>query len=200
LTRFSELLSFAGRILATGRGLFPRSMADIIEQSLAKDGIVLTAKQRQTLTNLIGDFNNATRIEKEKLAEVEAGDISDQKLNEYQEAQKQLGFANVKLMQFLNARKPTYWNEVISSGGSRGLLNLSTVVLSLVSNVENLIYTSWDPFGMTVRKVRNDFGSGIAGNTLSFRNWRLAYSLSRRNSWDEMNMMAKYGNLGFVYR
>jgi 2-polyprenyl-3-methyl-5-hydroxy-6-metoxy-1,4-benzoquinol methylase len=196
LTRFSELLSFAGRILATGRGLFPRSMADIIEQSLAKDGIVLTAKQRQTLNNLIGDFNNATRIEKEKLAEVEAGDISDQKLNEYQEAQKQLGFANVKLMQFLNARKPTYWNEVISSGGSRGLLNLSTVVLSLVSNVENLIYTSWDPFGMTVRKVRNDFGSGIAGNTLSFRNWRLAYSLSRRNSWNEMNMMAKYGNLG----
>ena len=196
LTRYSQLLSFAGRILATGRGLFPKSMTDIIEQSLAKDGVVLTAKQRATLENLVDDFDKFTRAEKEKLAEIENGDISDQMFAQYQAAQKDLGMANVRLMQFLNARKPTYWNEVISSGGSRGLLNLSTVVLSLVSNVENLIYTSWDPFGTGVRKIRNAYGDGIVGNTLSFRNWRLAYSLSRRNSLNEMNMAAKYGNLG----
>jgi SAM-dependent methyltransferase len=198
LLRYSNLLSFAGRILATGRNLFPKSMASLIEQSLAKEGIVLTQKQKETLASLVADFNTATATEKQAQTELNNGDLSDQAFQAYQAAQKNLGLANVRLMQFLNNRKPTYWNEVLTSGGSRGLLNLSTVVLSITSNIENLLYSSYDPNGIAIRKLRDSFKDGIAGNTLSFNNWRLAYSLSRRNSLNEMNLMAKYGALGSV--
>jgi hypothetical protein len=198
LLRYSNLLSFAGRILATGRNLFPKSMASLIEQSLAKEGIVLTQKQKETLAGLVADFNTATATEKQAQTELNNGDLSDQAFQAYQAAQKNLGLANVRLMQFLNNRKPTYWNEVLTSGGSRGLLNLSTVVLSITSNIENLLYSSYDPNGIAIRKLRDSFKDGIAGNTLSFNNWRLAYSLSRRNSLNEMNLMAKYGALGSV--
>lgn len=194
LESFKELASRAGRILNMARGILKKDLGDIIQLGFEKQGIVLTEKQKQTLNNLIEDFQQAKQRETEALQSIEDGNISDQDIEAYKAAQKEVGIANIYLSKFINDRMPTFWNERITSLGSRSLLNLSTVVLSAVSNVENNLVSSGLPF-KAVMGIRDSFGKGIKGNTLSIDNWRMARKLSKKDAATEMSMLAKYGNV-----
>ena len=194
LESFRQIASRAGRILNMARGLMKKDLNLTIEKSLERQGIILTEKQKETLKRLTTDVAAATERVDAARAELEQGNISDDYFKEYQDAQKALGEANIFLADFLNKRLPTFWNERISSLGSRALLNLSTVMLSAVSNVENALVSSGLPTKAIIG-MRDAFGKGIKGNTLSIQNYKLAFSLSRKDSWTDMTLLAKYGNL-----
>jgi hypothetical protein len=76
---------------------------------------------------------------------------------------------------------PTFWYDRITSGGSRALLNFTTVVLSFGANVETNILTT-NPINKSLQMLRDKMGSGVKGTTLSFSNWRLARQLTKAKS------------------
>ena len=194
LESFKEIASRAGRILNMARGILKKELGDIINANFEKEGILLTEAQKQTLNRLVSDFNAAKERETQALASIEEGNISDADFDEYNAAKKEVGIANVYLSQFINNRLPTFWNEKITSLGSRDLLNLSTVMLSVVSNVENALVSSGLP-AKAIMGLRDSFGGDMKGNTFSIGNWRAAYRLSKADSVMEMKMLAKYGNI-----
>jgi hypothetical protein len=190
---FSQLSSMAGRILNMARFIFEKQLVDMIADSLSKNGIVLTTAQTKALENLANDFKqaNAKVQENKKLLEE---DWSDEAFNKYWASEKELGLANVRLMQFLDARKPNFWNDRLTSGGARGLLNFGTTVLSFTSNVENNLYST-NPINRGIQKLTDKAFGGIGGTTLSFKNWKLARELTKKQSSFEMSQVRKYGNM-----
>ena len=190
---FSQLSSMAGRILNMARFIFERQLGEMISDSLKKNGIVLTAAQEKELENLIGDFNLANQQVKENQKALEQ-DFSDDAFNKLWASEKELGFANTRLFQFLDARKPNFWNDRITSGGSRGLLNFGTTVLSFTANIENNLYST-NAITRGIQKLRDNMGNGITGNTLSMKNWRLARQLTKKKSSFAMSQAFKYGNV-----
>jgi len=190
---FSQLSSMAGRILNMARFIFEKQLVDMIADSLSKNGIVLTTAQTKALENLANDFKqaNAKVQENKKLLEE---DWSDEAFNKYWASEKELGLANVRLMQFLDARKPNFWNDRLTSGGARGLLNFGTTVLSFTSNVENNLYST-NPINRGIQKLTDKAFGGIGGTTLSNKNWKLARELTKKQSSFEMSQARKYGNM-----
>jgi len=190
---FSQLSSMAGRILNMARFIFEKQLNEMIADSLRKNGIVLTAAQEKELQNLVGDFNLANQQVKENQKALEE-DFSDEAFNKFWGSEKELGLANTRLFKFLDARKPNFWNDRITSGGARGLLNFGTTVLSFTANVENNLYST-NPVTKGIQKLRDNWGNGIKGNTLSFANWRMARELTKRQSNFAMEQAFKYGNV-----
>jgi hypothetical protein len=190
---FSELMSMSGRLLQMARFLFKQNLVEAIDQSLNKNNIVLTDKQKETLKRLTADYQAAQEQHKTALEKLN-GDFSDAAYKTYFNSQKALGNAAVSLNGFLNDRKPTFWNDKITSGGSRALLGIPTVVLSFVANIENLFYST-NPAARGLQNVRDMLFSGnqLKGNTMSIKNWWLAYKLSTPKSFYDVGMAAKYG-------
>ena len=190
---FSQLSSMAGRILNMARFIFEKQLVDMIADSLSKNGIVLTTAQTRTLENLANDFKQANaKVQENKKALEE--DWSDEAFNTYWASEKELGLANVRLMQFLDARKPNFWNDRLTSGGARGLLNFGTTVLSFTSNIENNLYST-NPINRGIQKLADKAYGGIQGTTLSRENWKLARELTKKQSNFEMSQAFKYGNM-----
>lgn len=189
---FSGLMSMSGRLLQMARGLFKKTMADVINTSLEKNGIVLTQKQKETLARLISDYNAAQETYV-KATEALSKDFSDSVFRDYFQSQKNLGLANISLSKFINDRKPTFWNDIVTSGGSRALLGIPTVTLSFLANVENTTYST-NIVTRGIQKLRDSLG-GIQSTTLSPKNWFLAFQLTRKKSaFDVMNVV-KHGNI-----
>jgi hypothetical protein len=179
-SRFAELSSIAGRLLAMARGLTQKSLPDMIAANLEKSGIVLTEKQKAVLAQYTEEFNKTNQEYQDRMKELEE-DFGDAAFNAMWAAEKKLGYANVNLAQFLNDRMPTFWYDRITSGGSRALLNFTTVVLSLGANFETNILTT-NPINKSLQMLRDKYGEGIKGSTLSFSNWRLARQLTKAKS------------------
>jgi hypothetical protein len=189
----SELFSQAGRILQMARFFNQIGTQKAIEKTLENNGVILTPKQKETLTALVNDYKNSQKLNSNFLSALET-DWSDQAFDNYWKSEKAVGDATIRVAQFLEARKPIFWNERITSGGSRALLNVSTAVLSYVANVENNIWST-NFATRSIQKLRDQFGKGIKGNTLSFENWRMARNLSKaRYSYVQSNNF-KYGVL-----
>lgn len=189
----SELFSQAGRILQMARFFNQIGTQKAIEKTLENSGVILTEKQKQTLTALVNDYRNAQKLNASFLSKLET-EWTDQAFDNYWNSEKAVGDATIRVAQFLEARKPIFWNERITSGGSRALLNVSTAVLSYVANVENNIWST-NYAARSIQKLRDQFGKGIKGNTLSFDNWKMARNLSKaRYSYIQSNNF-KYGVL-----
>jgi len=187
----SELFSQAGRILQLARYFNETNQLAMIERQLSASGVVLTQMQKQTLEALVNDYKAAQDDNKAKLKALEE-DWSDQAWEAFNESEKAVGMATIRVAQFLEARKPIFWNERLTSGAARALLNVGTTVLSFVANVENNIWsTNWA--ARTIQKFRDALGSGIKGNTLSFSNWKMARKLTSKRMWFDMNNNAKFG-------
>jgi SAM-dependent methyltransferase len=187
----SELFSQAGRILQLARYFNETNQLAMIERQLSASGVVLTQMQKQTLEALVNDYKAAQDDNKAKLKALEE-DWSDQAWEAFNESEKAVGMATIRVAQFLEARKPIFWNERLTSGAARALLNVGTTVLSFVANVENNIWsTNWA--ARTIQKFRDALGSGIKGNTLSFSNWRMARKLTSKRMWFDMHNNAKFG-------
>ena len=187
----SELFSQAGRILQLARYFNETNQLAMIERQLAASGVVLTQMQKQTLESLVNDYKAAQADNKEKLKALEE-DWSDQAWEAFNESEKAVGMATIRVAQFLEARKPIFWNERLTSGAARALLNVGTTILSFVANVENNIWST-NFAARTIQKFRDALGSGIKGNTLSFSNWRMARKLTSKRMWFDMNNNAKFG-------
>jgi hypothetical protein len=187
----SELFSQAGRILQLARFFNQTNQMAMIEKQLNQSGVVLTENQKKTLEALVNDYKAAQKDNKEKLKALEE-DWSDQAYEAFNESEKAVGMATIKVAQFLEARKPIFWNERLTSGAARALLGVTTTVLSFVSNVENNIWST-NYAARTIQKLRDGLGSGIKGNTLSFSNWKLARKLTSNRMWFDMNTNAKFG-------
>lgn len=189
----SELFSQAGRILQLARFFNETNQLGMIEKQLARAGVALTENQRKTLEALINDFKAAQKDNKAKREALEK-DWSDQAYEAFWDSEKAVGIATIKIAQFLEARKPIFWNERITSGSARALLNISTTILSFVANIENNIWST-NFAARSIQKLRDFFGSGIKGNTLSISNWQMARKLTSDRMWFDMNRNAKYGVL-----
>jgi len=187
----SELFSQAGRILQLARYFNETNQLAMIERQLAASGVVLTQLQKQTLESLVNDYKAAQADNKEKLKALEE-DWSDQAWEAFNESEKAVGMATIRVAQFLEARKPIFWNERLTSGAARALLNVGTTILSFVANVENNIWST-NFAARTIQKFRDALGSGIKGNTLSFSNWKMARKLTSKRMWFDMNNNAKFG-------
>ena len=192
-SNFAELMSMSGRLLQMARFLFKQNLVEAIDQSLQKNNIILTEKQKETLKRLVSDYQAAQEQHKTALEKLN-GDFSDAAYKTYFNSQKALGNAAVSLNTFLNDRKPTFWNDKITSGGSRALLGIPTVILSFVANIENLFYSS-NPAARGLQNLRDMLFSGnqLKGNTMSIKNWWLAYKLSTPKSFYDVGMAARYG-------
>ena len=189
----SELFSQAGRILQLARYFNEANQLAVIEKQLAKSNVVLTENQKKTLEALVNDYKAAQKDNKAK-REAFQKDWSDQAYQAFWDSEKAVGIATIKIAQFLEARKPIFWNDRVTSGSARALLNISTTVLSVVANVENNIWST-NYATRTIQKLRDLLGSGIKGNTLSFSNWQMARKLTSDRMWFDMNNNAKYGVL-----
>ena len=189
----SELFSQAGRILQLARYFNEANQLAVIEKQLAKSNVVLTENQKKTLEALVNDYKAAQKDNKAK-REAFQKDWSDQAYQAFWDSEKAVGMATIKIAQFLEARKPIFWNDRVTSGSARALLNISTTVLSVVANVENNIWST-NYATRTIQKLRDLLGSGIKGNTLSFSNWQMARKLTSDRMWFDMNNNAKYGVL-----
>lgn len=189
----SELFSQAGRILQLARYFNEANQLAVIEKQLAKSNVVLTENQKKTLEALVNDYKTAQKDNKAK-REAFQKDWSDQAYQAFWDSEKAVGIATIKIAQFLEARKPIFWNDRVTSGSARALLNISTTVLSVVANVENNIWST-NYATRTIQKLRDLLGSGIKGNTLSFSNWQMARKLTSDRMWFDMNNNAKYGVL-----
>jgi SAM-dependent methyltransferase len=189
----SELFSQAGRILQLARFFNETNQLGMIEKQLARAGVALTENQRKTLEALINDFKAAQKDNKAKREALEK-DWSDQAYEAFWDSEKAVGIATIKIAQFLEARKPIFWNERVTSGSARALLNISTTILSFVANIENNIWST-NFAARSIQKLRDFFGSGIKGNTLSISNWQMARKLTSDRMWFDMNRNAKYGVL-----
>ncbi len=187
----SELFSQAGRILQMARFFNEVGTQMVIEKQMDLESIILTPKQKEILTNLVNDYKTNQQRNKKLLTDLE-DDWSDDAFNAYFESEKQVGLSTIRLAQFIDARKPGFYNERITSGGSRGLLGLSTAVLSFVANIENnLLSTNF--VSKSVQKLRDYIGYGIKGTTLSVNNWRMARELSKARSKFDVATNAKFG-------
>jgi hypothetical protein len=187
----SELFSQAGRILQMARFFNEVGTQMVIEKQMDLESIILTPKQKEILTNLVNDYKTS-QTQNKRLLETLQEDWSDEAFNAYFDSEKQVGLSTIRLAQFIDARKPGFYNERITSGGSRGLLGISTAVLSFVANVENnLLSTNF--VSKSIQKLRDYVGTGIKGTTLSFNNWRMARDLSKARSKFDVTTNAKYG-------
>jgi len=189
----SQLFSQAGRILQMARSFSEKNILSVLERAIENNGVVLTEKQKETLNSLANDYKTSQQRNKKALEELHT-DWSDNAFDTYWASEKAIGDATIRLAQFLDARKPIFWNERITSGGSRALLGISTTVLSLVANVENNLWTT-NYAARGIQKLRDSVGRGIKGNTLSFSNWKMARQLtSDRIHYTQQNNF-KYGAL-----
>jgi hypothetical protein len=187
----SELFSQAGRILQLARYFNETNQLAMIERQLAASGVVLTEMQKKTLESLVNDYKTAQADNKEKLKALQE-DWSDQAYEAFNKSEEAVGIATIRVAQFLEARKPIFWNERLTSGAARALLNVSTAVLSFVANIENNIWST-NFVARTIQKLRDVIGSGIKGNTLSLSNWKMARKLTSKRMWFDMNNNAKFG-------
>ena len=189
----SELFSQAGRVLQMARFFNREGSLNIIEKQLSNSGVILTTKQRETLVALLNDYQAAQDRNKTLLTELEQ-DWSDKAFEAYFDSEKQIGLATIRVAQFLDARKPGFYNEKITSGGSRALLGIATTVLSRVANIENnLLSTNY--LAKSFQKLRDNLGGGIKASTLSPRNWAMARSLSKKRAAFDVSNNVKYGQI-----
>jgi hypothetical protein len=189
----SELFSQAGRVLQMARFFNREGSLNVIEKQLSNSGVVLTTKQRETLVALLNDYQAAQDRNKTLLTELEQ-DWSDKAFDAYFDSEKQIGLATIRVAQFLDARKPGFYNEKITSGGSRGLLGVATTILSFVANVENNLLST-NVFAKSTQKLRDVLGGGIKATTVSTGNWVMARSLSKKRAQFDVKNNRKYGQL-----
>lgn len=191
LVTFSALLSNAGFMLQLGRNLFPKKMGEMIAKSLLRDGIQLTPKQRENLERLVSDLNTS-KDNLDAKANTFLESFSDEDYADAKKAEKQVKDAARELMKFLDNFKPKFWNDRLTSGGSRALLGIQTVGLSVLANVENALFNQ----NVVVAASRKAFDAGLGGiksDTFSLSNWWNAAALSKDKTLAEMGEMLKYG-------
>lgn len=191
LVTFSALLSNAGFMLQLGRNLFPKKMGEMIAKSLLRDGIQLTPKQRENLERLVSDLNTS-KDNLDTKADTFLESFSDEDYADAKKAEKQVKDAARELMKFLDNFKPKFWNDRLTSGGSRALLGIQTVGLSVLANVENALFNQ----NVVVAASRKAFDAGLGGiksDTFSISNWWNAATLSKDKTLAEMGEMLKYG-------
>lgn len=191
LVTFSALLSNAGFMLQLGRNLFPKKMGEMIAKSLLRDGIQLTPKQRENLERMVSDLNTS-KDNLDAKANTFLESFSDEDYAEAKKAEKQVKDASRELMKFLDNFKPKFWNDRLTSGGSRALLGIQTVGLSILANVENALFNQ----NVVVAASRKAFDAGLGGiksDTFSLSNWWNAATLSKDKTLAEMGEMLKYG-------
>jgi hypothetical protein len=191
LVTFSALLSNAGFMLQLGRNLFPKKMGEMIAKSLLRDGIQLTPKQRENLERLVSDLNTS-KDNLDAKADTFLESFSDEDYADAKKAEKQVKDAARELMKFLDNFKPKFWNDRLTSGGSRALLGIQTVGLSVLANVENALFNQ----NVVVAASRKAFDAGLGGiksDTFSLSNWWNAAALSKDKTLAEMGEMLKYG-------
>jgi len=191
LVTFSALLSNAGFMLQLGRNLFPKKMGDMIAKSLERDGIQLTPKQKENLERLVSELNTS-KDNLDAAADKFMDSFSDEDYAEAKKVEKQVKNAAREMMNFLDNFKPKFWNDRLTSGGSRALLGIQTVGLSVLANVENAMFNQ----NIIVAATRKAYDAGLGGvksDTFSIRNWWNAATLSRDKTLGEMAEMLQYG-------
>jgi hypothetical protein len=191
LVTFSALLSNAGFMLQLGRNLFPKKMGSMIAKSLERAGIALTEKQKAELERLTTQLNQS-KDALDAAAATFVESFSDQDYDAAKKAEKELRNSARGLMKFLDNFKPKFWNDRLTSGGSRALLGIQTVGLSILSNVENALFNQNFIVAGT-RKAYDAAIGGVKSDTLSLTNWANAVAISKDKTLADMAEMLKYG-------
>jgi hypothetical protein len=191
LVTFSALLSNAGFMLQLGRNLFPKKMGSMIARSLERAGIALTEKQKAELERLTTQLNQS-KDTLDAAAATFVESFSDQDYDAAKKAEKEVKNSARDLMKFLDNFKPKFWNDRLTSGGSRALLGIQTVGLSVLANVENALFNQNFIVAGT-RKAYDAAIGGVKSDTLSLANWVNATAISKDKTLAEMGEMLKYG-------
>lgn len=204
----AQLFSFGGRMLQLARGFAKQDPIAIIEKKMNAEGIVLTAKQKETLRDLVNEVKAAEKQHEEDIQKLKgevdlSGDIipdsfawTDDQFRKVDQSRKRILEAHSKLSIFLSDRKVVLWNEKYVAGMKKGLLSPTTVVLSFLSNLEILGLSRLFP-GRTVAYIRDRIGRGdnIRSMTFSRKNAMLAWTFSRRQTRDSVWNSFRYGNI-----
>ena len=191
LKSFSKLASLGGTILQMARGLFQKKLGDMMIDGIERGGRVLTANQKQKIQTLAENFRASNEAHENSLKELQA-DFSDENHTKTIEAKKQLLTDTRNLTKFLNDLKPTFWNERLSSGGSRALLGAQTVYLSLWANLEQNLYST-NIVNASTRRLWDDKKNSQLSGSLDPVNWLNAGYLSKDKSWQQMRDIFWYG-------
>ena len=192
LKSFSKLASLGGTILQMARGLFQKKLGDMMIDGIERGGRVLTASQKQKIQTLAENFRKSNEAHENSLKELQA-DFSDENHNKTIEAKKQLLTDSRNLTKFLNDLKPTFWNERLSSGGSRALLGAQTVYLSIWANLEQNLYST-NIVNASTRRLWDDKKNSQLSGSLDPVNWLNAGYLSKDKSWQQMRDIFWYGS------
>lgn len=202
------LFSFGGRMLQLARNFAKQDPVAIIEAKMNAEGIVLTAAQKQKLRTLATEVQAAqTQLDEDvKLLKGEfddAGNLlpgsvawTDTQFMRVDQSRNRLMVANSELAKFLSDRKVVLWNEKYVAGMKKGLLSLTTPVLSFIANVEALTLSRLLP-GRFIGMLRDLPGgpNRVKSRTFSFANSIRARAFSKRQTRDAQWNSFKYGNI-----
>jgi len=185
LTNFTQITSIAGRILVMARNA-KKDMSDLVIGSIERGAIKISEQTKVKIKELVNKYNTAHdtyKAARENFMSLK----DDASFNDMLSAETKWHETGDNLMDVLEKLKLRFWNDVLTSYATRGLLSIATTPLSLYGNIEQAVLDrASGPTRALIAKINGD-----KTNRMRHKDWTLTQRITLQKSlgetWDIMS-------------